>query len=132
MAEPTWPRHALSIGVFEFRRSVRALWQDKAQLTLRAFGMVIPSLLTLAVTIVFADAIRNLEPFAVPDMVRGTVALFWLFGVYLIAQRVVSARPRINAESLMLTTSQHERSHLDCSSRRCCESLRTLAFQFWY
>ena len=104
MAEPTWPRHALSIGVFEFRRSVRALWQDKAQLTLRAFGMVIPLLLTLAITIVFADTIRNIEAFAVPDMVRGMVALFWLFGVYLIAQRVVSARPRINAESLMLTT----------------------------
>ncbi|SDD54393.1 hypothetical protein [Natrinema hispanicum] len=104
MAELTWPRHALSIGVFEFRRSVRALWQDKARLTLMAFGMVIPSLLTLAVTIVFADAIRNIEEFAVPDMVRGMVALFWLFGVYLIAQRVVSARPRINAESLMLTT----------------------------
>ena len=104
MAEPTWLRHALSIGVFEFRRSVRALWQDKARLTLMAFGMVMPSLLTLAVTVVFADTIRNIEVFAVPDMVRGMVALFWLFGVSLIAQRVVSARPRINAESLMLTT----------------------------
>ncbi|WP_152419185.1 hypothetical protein [Natrinema gari] len=74
MAEPPWPRHALSIGVFEFRRSVRALWQDKARFTLMAFGMVIPSLLTLAVTIVFADAIRNIDAFSVPDMVRGMVA----------------------------------------------------------
>jgi hypothetical protein len=32
------------------------------------------------------------------------VALLWLFGVFIITQRVVSARPRIDAETLMLTT----------------------------
>jgi ABC-2 type transport system permease protein len=104
MAESGWPRHALRIGVFEFRRTVRVLWQDKARFALLALGMGVPSLITLAVAFLFADSIREISGVAVPDMARGTLALFWLFGVYLIAQRVVSARPRIDSESLMLTT----------------------------
>ena len=104
MAESGWPRHALRIGVFEFRRTVSALWQDKARFALTVLGTVVPSLITLAVAFLFADAIREISEVAVPDMARGTIALSWLFGVYLIAQRVVSARPRIDSESLMLTT----------------------------
>ncbi|WP_245779404.1 hypothetical protein [Halostagnicola kamekurae] len=69
-----------------------------------ALGTIVPSLITLAVVYLFADAIREISGVAVPDMARGMIALFWLFGVYLIAQRVVSARPRIDAEPLMLTT----------------------------
>lgn len=104
MAESNWPRHVLRIGVFEFRRSVRALWHDKARFAFVTLGAVLPSLITLAVAFLFADAIREVSGIAVPDAARGTIALFWLFGVYLIAQRVVSARPRIDAEPLMLTT----------------------------
>lgn len=104
MAEPNWRRHALRIGLFEFRRSVRALWQDKARFALTTLGTVIPSLITLAAAFLFADAIREISGVAVPDIARGMIALFWLFGVYLVAQRVVSARPRIDAEPLMLTT----------------------------
>ncbi|MCD2200979.1 hypothetical protein LPA44_13900 [Halobacterium sp. KA-4] len=69
-----------------------------------ALGVLIPSLVGTAVVVVFADAIRGVEALAVPDLVRGMIALFWLFGVYLVAQRVVSARTRIEAEPLMLTT----------------------------
>ena len=104
MAEPNWPRHVLRIGVFEFQQSVRALWNDKARFVLMMLGTVVPSLITLAAAFLFADAIREISGVAVPDMARGTIALFWLFGVYLVAQRVVSARPRIDAEPLMLTT----------------------------
>jgi ABC-2 type transport system permease protein len=104
MAEQRWPRHALGIGVFEFRRSVRVLWQDKARLGLQLLGMVIPSLMVGVFVYVFADTIRGVDTLPVPAQMRGTVALFWLFATFLIGQRVVSARTRIEAEPLMLTT----------------------------
>ncbi|WP_115865308.1 hypothetical protein [Halorussus litoreus] len=103
MAEPGWARHALSIGVFEFRRSVRAIWRDKARFGLTALGVAIPSLMVTAFAVVFADAIRGVESLPV-SQIRGTVALFWLFAVFLVGQRVVSARTRIEAEPLVLTT----------------------------
>jgi ABC-2 type transport system permease protein len=104
MAEPSWPRHAIAVGVFEFRRSVRAVWDDKARFGLMALAVVGPSLVAAALAVVLADAIRGVGAFQVPDVVRGSVALFWLFDVYLVAQRVVSARTRIEADSLILTT----------------------------
>lgn len=104
MAESGWPRHALSIGLFEFRRSVRAICRDKARFAPLAFGMLIFPLLLTVVVVVFADTIRGVEALPVPDQLRGTFALFWLLGVYLIGQRVISARKHIEAEPLMLTT----------------------------
>lgn len=104
MAEPGWPHHVFSVGVFEFRRSVRAIWQDKARFALMTLGVLIPSLMMTAFVVVFAETIRGVEALPVPDQLRGTIALFWLFGVFLIGQRVVSARTHIEAEPLMLTT----------------------------
>lgn len=104
MAESKWLQHALSVGVFEFRRSVRAIWQDKARFALMGLGVAIPSLMFGAFGVVFADVIRGIGVIAIPDQLRGMIALFWLFGVFLIGQRVVSARTHIEAESLMLTT----------------------------
>lgn len=104
MAEPGWPRHVFRLGFFEFRRSVRALWQDKARFALMTLGVLIPSLMGTVFVIVFADAIRGIETLPVPEQLRGTIALFWLLAAFLIGQRVVSARTRIEAESLMLTT----------------------------
>lgn len=104
MAESGWPRHMLSVGVFEFRRSIRELWQDKARFAFTALGVAIPSLMTTVLIVVFAETIRGVEALPVPDELRGTVALFWLFAVFMIGQRVVNARMRIEAESLMLTT----------------------------
>lgn len=104
MAEPHWVRHATKIGVFEFRRSVRAIWQDKARAFLMAAGLVFPSLMLVGFIYLFSGWIRNAGPVTLPPVARGTVALLWLFGVFIIAQRVVSARPRIDAEPLVLTT----------------------------
>lgn len=104
MVESGWVRHSLSIGVFEFRRSVRAIWQDKARFALMALGVVIPSLMFTAFVVVFAETIRSVEALPVPDQLRGMVALFWLFAVFLIGQRVVSAKIHVEAEPLMLTT----------------------------
>lgn len=104
MAEPHWPRHTLRVGRFEFRRSVRGIWEDKARAVLLAAGLVFPSLVLAGLMYLLADTIRTIDPVAVPPIARGNVALLWLFGVFIAAQRVVSARPRIDAESLVLTT----------------------------
>lgn len=104
MAESNWLWHALSVGVFEFRRSVRAIWQDKARAFLMAAGLVFPSLMLLGFIYLFSGAIRDVGTVSLPPVARGTVALLWLFGVFIATQRVVSARPRIDAEPLMLTT----------------------------
>src|SRR6056297_986902 len=104
MPKAGWARHAVAIGRFEFRRTLRALWRDKARLALMALGLVIPSLVATALVVVFDDVIRGVETLPVRDQLRGTVTLFWLFGTFLVGQRVVSARPRIEAEPLVLTT----------------------------
>ncbi|WP_233563535.1 hypothetical protein [Haloarcula sp. Atlit-7R] len=104
MAEPGWLRHAIQVGVFELRRSVRAIWRDKARFGLMALGLVFPSLILVGFTVLFAEAIRGAGTISLPEQVSGMVALFWLFGVFIVAQRVASARPRIDAEPLMLTT----------------------------
>ena len=104
MAEANWPRHALAIGVFEFQRSGRAIWQDRARAFLMAAGLVVPSLMLAGFVYLFAGVIRDAGTVSLPPVARGTVALLWLFGVFIATQRVVSARPRIDAESLMLTT----------------------------
>ena len=104
MAESNWLQHALDVGVFEFRRSVRAIWQDKARTFLMAAGLVFPSLMLVGFISLFSGVIRDIGTVSLPPVARGTVALLWLFGVFIATQRVVSARPRIDAESLMLTT----------------------------
>lgn len=107
MAESEWVWHSLSVGIFEFRRSVRAIWQDKGRFALMALGVLIPSLIFAAFAIfviMSAETIRGVETLPVPDFLRGSVALFWLFAVFLVGQRVVSSRTHIEAEPLMLTT----------------------------
>ncbi|WP_254525576.1 hypothetical protein [Natrinema caseinilyticum] len=104
MAERNWPQHAVQIGVFEFRRTLRAIREDKARAVLLAAGLVFPSFLLSVFVYLFADLIRDQGLVQLPAVARGMVALLWLFGVFIATQRVVSARPRIDAESLMLTT----------------------------
>lgn len=104
MVKAYWIRHALAIGVFEFRRSARALWRDKARLGLMAFVIAILLLVATSIIILFADAIRSVGVLPVPDQLRTTLALFWLFEVFIVGQRVISARTHIEAEPLLLTT----------------------------
>jgi hypothetical protein len=125
MAEPGWLRHAIQVGVFEFRRSVRATWRDKARFGLMALGLVFPSLLLVGFTILFADSIRGAGTITLPGQVSGMIALFWLFGVFIVAQRVASARPRIDAEPLMLTTVS---SRTAAGGLLVAETLRVLAY----
>ena len=125
MAESDWVQHSLSIGVFEFRRTVRDLWQDKARFIFTALVGIIPSLMFAAFIVVFADSIREFDSLVVSRQLRGTVALFWLFAVFIITQRVVSARTHIEAEPLMLTTVS---ARTVAGGLLVAETLRVLAY----
>lgn len=104
MSEQHWVRHAIDVGWFEFRRSVRAIRQDRARFALMVLGVAIPSIIITGLGIVFVDSIGSIRGTGIPDYVRGTIAYFWLFDVFIIAQRVASAKHRVEAEPVMLTT----------------------------
>jgi len=125
MAEPGWLRHALAVGRFEFRRSVRAIWADKARFALLSLGVLIPTASFGAFAVVFADTIRDVGTIALPDQLRGGVALFWLFGVFVVGQRVASARARPEAEPLLLTTVS---ARTAAAGLLIAETLRILAY----
>lgn len=104
MAESGWARHALRVGVTEWRRSVRATRADSAKLAIYGagalFGLLAIGGAILAILFLLDDA----SGLRVVDPVRGNLTLFWLFGVFIIGQRAVSLYDRIDAEPLMLTT----------------------------
>lgn len=104
MAEGARVRQSLRIGVFEFRRTIRALWQDKAQFGLILCGAVLLTLIPVLFSVTFAETIRGLERLPVVDQTRGTVAFFWLLAVFFVGQRVISMRARIEAEPFILTS----------------------------
>jgi hypothetical protein len=106
MAEPNWPGHALRVGVFEYRRSVRAIREDTGRLVLLTGSVLLPTLLLGGMAALFAPLIRENVPtgHAVPPALRGGAALFWLFGVFLLAQRAATAHSEPVAASFVLTT----------------------------
>lgn len=126
MAEPGWARNALRIGVFEFRRSVRAMWREKLRLAFLVLGGLLPTLACVLFFVVGHDAIRGVGAYPVPDLLRGSLALLWLFTVFMIGQRTVSARKRIEAEPLLLTTVS---SRTVAVGLLVAELLRVLAYE---
>ncbi len=106
MAERGWPRHGLSIGLFEFRRTLRSLGRSKRQLIGGLAGSGLPTLgILIAWYFLRGNVPAGFNPadYAVAGM-RGQVTVAWLFTIFLVAQRSGSIRPRIDAQSLMLTT----------------------------
>lgn len=106
MAEPNWVRHAFRAGTFEYRRSVRAIREDTGRLVLLAGSVLLPTLLLGGMAALFAPLIRENVPTgrAVPPALRGGAALFWLFGVFLLAQRAATAHSEPVAAPFVLTT----------------------------
>lgn len=106
MAEPNWPRHAVRSGVFEYRRSVRAIREDTGRLVLLAGSVLLPTLLLGGMAALFAPIIRENVPTgaAVPPALRGGAVLFWLFGLFLLAQRTATAHSEPVAAPFVLTT----------------------------
>ncbi len=106
MAEPNWSRHAVRAGGFEYRRSVRAIREDTGRLVLLAGSVLLPTLLLGGMAALFAPLIRENVPTGhpVPPALRGGAALFWLFGVFLLAQRAATAHSEPVAAPFVLTT----------------------------
>jgi len=104
MAEAGWPRHALRVGLVEWRRSVRATRTDSGKLVVYGlaalFGLLLVGGGVLAILFVLEDA----AGLRVGGVVRGNLALFWLFAAFIVAQRAVSLHGRVDAEPLVLTT----------------------------
>ncbi|WP_435115251.1 hypothetical protein [Halolamina sp. C58] len=106
MAEPNWSRHALRAGIFEYRRSVRAIREDTGRLVLLTLSVLLPTLMLGGMAALFAPIIRENVPagHAVPPALRGGATLFWLFGVFLLGQRASSAHSEPVAAPFVLTT----------------------------
>lgn len=104
MAEPGWIKHSLSVGVFEFRRSVRTMFRDTVRLVAMCVGVLLTSLILASLLFGFSEITRSIETIITREQIRGSVSLFWLFAVFLIGSRVVSSISHIDAEPLLLTT----------------------------
>ena len=104
MAESHWSRNSLRIGLTEVRRTLRGLRGDQGQLVMFA-GFELFMLLGTAIgAYLILEFGSSLETFPLPNALRGTFALLWVFGAFMETQRTVSQRPRIDADELMLTT----------------------------
>ncbi|WP_049898734.1 hypothetical protein [Halococcus agarilyticus] len=105
MSESGWLGHGLRIGVVEFRRTVRGMRRNKGRLALLVFGVGFWTLSIAGLAVLFTAPLRTLDtPIALPAAVRGAAALAWVFGVYVVGQRVLSQYSHIDAEAGMLTT----------------------------
>ncbi len=104
MPEPNWSRHGLAIGRQEFRRTVRSLRGDSTRLVLMGFVALFFGSVTLLGTWLVLRFADGLGPVSLTDGVRGSIALQWLFAVFIFAQRAGSRHDRIDNETLVLTT----------------------------
>ncbi len=106
MAEANWLRHSLRVGLFEYRRSVRAIRADTGRLVLLAVSVLLPTVALGGMAALFAPQLRGVVPteIAVPPALRGAAVLFWLFGVFLLGQRAAGAHSEPVAAPLVLTS----------------------------
>ncbi|EMA51066.1 hypothetical protein [Halococcus salifodinae] len=105
MSEAGWLRHGLSIGLVEFRRTTRGMRRNKGRLALLVFGVGFWTVSIAGLAILFTAPLRSLDaPIALPAAARGGAALAWLFGVYIVGQRVLSQYSHVDSEAGMLTT----------------------------
>ncbi len=104
MAESGWLAHAWQMGWFDFRRTLTGMWEDKSRLSMTVGPMVFIGIVGLALLVAFAEELQGLSGVTLPDGARGQVAMFWVFGVYICANRLVTQRSRVEAEAFVLTT----------------------------
>ena len=106
MAERGWPGHGLSMGWFEFRRTLRDIRRSKRQLVGIGFGVGMPLLGILAAWLLLRGNVpADFDPARYGAAgARGQLTAFWVFLAFLVANRTASIRPRADAQSLLLTT----------------------------
>jgi hypothetical protein len=79
--------------------------RHKGRLALLVLGVGGWSLMIAGLGVLFAEPLRSLDtPIALPAAARGAVALAWVFGVYIVGQRVLSQHSHVEGEAGMLTT----------------------------
>lgn len=104
MAEPRWFRHSLRIAVVEYRQTVRALWESKGRFAFLCVGIVLMSLGSLGLSALLVVSSQSIDSIAIHASNRGIFGMFWLFEMYVVAQRVITKQSRIDAEEAILTT----------------------------
>ncbi|RXK47471.1 hypothetical protein [Halorientalis pallida] len=127
MSGNDWIRQGLSIGRIEFRRTVRSLRGDSARLALIGVVALLFGLVLLAGTwfiLQFGDEVPAGD---VSNVIRGSVAIQWLFAVFISAQRAGSRHHSIDQESLMLLTVPVRAVALGLLSAECFRALAYFA-----
>ena len=105
MAESGWLGHAVQMGWFDYRRSVRAIREDTGRLVLLAGGVVLPTLVLAGLAVLFVPRLRGTDPeFSINRIARGTLAMLWVFGTFMLTQRTTAAHSKPVADAFVLTT----------------------------
>jgi ABC-2 type transport system permease protein len=104
MAESGWLRHALRMGVVEWRRSVRATRADSSKLVIYALSALFGLLFLVGSAAAIVFLLDDASGLRVTDGIRGNLSLLWLFLGFMVGQRAVSLYDRVGAEALVLTT----------------------------
>jgi len=104
MSDRRWLRHGVRIRTTEYRRTLRGLRQDSLRLFLVGGAVLAVLAVTAFLVLLMRLFLADLEPTPLPAMLAGLTVPFWGTIVYLYAARALSRTGRIDAESLMLTT----------------------------
>ena len=104
MSGSGWFRQGIAIGRLEFRRTARSLRGDSARLALMGVVALLFGLVVLAGTWFILEFADQIPAGDVSNVVRGSVAIQWLFAVFISAQRAGSRHHSIDQASLMLLT----------------------------
>ncbi|SFS54758.1 hypothetical protein [Halostagnicola kamekurae] len=128
MAESGWLGHAIRMGRFDYQRSVRAIREDTGRLILLAGGAGFMTLLLTVFSILFVPELRGADlEFSINRLVRGTLAMLWVFGVFMLAQRTTTAHSKPVADAFVLTTVSPRTAVV---GGIVAESLRVLTYVF--
>lgn len=128
MAESGWLGHAIRMGRFDYQRSVRAIREDTGRLILMAGGVGFMTLLLTGFAILFVPELRGTDPeFSINRIVRGTLAMLWVFGTFMLAQRTTTAHSKPVADAFVLTTVSPRTAVV---GGIVAESLRVLTYVF--
>ncbi|ELY39077.1 hypothetical protein C497_06194 [Halalkalicoccus jeotgali B3] len=93
------------MGKFDYHRSVRVIRGDTGRLILMAGGVTLPTLLLTGLAVLFVPELRGTNPeFSINRIVRGTLAMLWVFGTFMLAQRTTTAHSKPVADAFVLTT----------------------------
>lgn len=128
MAESGWLGHAIRMGWFDYQRSVRAIREDTGRLILMAGGVGFMTLMLTGLAVLFVPELRGTDPeFSINRIVRGTLAMLWVFGTFMLAQRTTTAHSKPVADAFVLTTVSPRTAVV---GGIVAESLRVLTYVF--